>query len=64
TAYAAVIPAYALAAVLFILLNYGLTLLANRVERRLNRRGRTAGPVARAAPGVNGGGGTGTPGVQ
>ncbi|MGL4743652.1 MAG: amino acid ABC transporter permease [Dermatophilaceae bacterium] len=46
TAYAAVIPAYVLAAVLFILLNYGLTLLANRVERRLNRRGRTAGPVA------------------
>ncbi|MGL5866448.1 MAG: amino acid ABC transporter permease [Dermatophilaceae bacterium] len=51
TAYAAVIPAYVLAAVLFILINYGLTLLAGRVEKRLNRRGRTAGPVAHAEPG-------------
>ncbi|MGL5816866.1 MAG: amino acid ABC transporter permease [Phycicoccus sp.] len=71
TAYAAVIPAYVLAAVLFILLNYGLTLIAGRIERRLSRRGRTAGPVAHAAPGpgavgvgVDGGGGAGTPGAQ
>jgi glutamate transport system permease protein len=49
TAYAAVIPAYVLAAVIFIALNFGLTVLAGRVERRLNRRGRgprKAGPVA------------------
>jgi glutamate transport system permease protein len=40
TAYAAVIPAYVLAAVVFITLNFGLTVLAGRLERRLNRRGR------------------------
>ncbi|MFQ6173180.1 amino acid ABC transporter permease [Oryzobacter sp. R7] len=49
TAYGAVIPAYVLAAVLFILLNYGLTVLAGRVERRINRRGRAAGGAAHAA---------------
>ena len=47
TAYGNVIPAYVLAAVIFILINYGLTVVAGRVERRLNRRGR--GP-RRAAP--------------
>lgn len=50
TAYGNVIQAYVLAAVLFILLNYGLTLLAGRVERRINRRGRAAGG-AQAATG-------------
>lgn len=50
TAYGAVIPAYVLAAVLFILLNYGLTVLAGRVEQRINRRGRAAGGAAPAAP--------------
>ena len=40
TAYATVIPAYILAAVVFIALNFGLTVLAGRVERRLSRRGR------------------------
>lgn len=39
SAYANTIPAYILAAVLFILMNYGLTVLANRVQRRLARRG-------------------------
>lgn len=49
TAYGNVIPAYILAAVLFILLNYGLTVVAGRVERRINRRGRAAGGAASAA---------------
>ncbi|NUQ33203.1 MAG: amino acid ABC transporter permease, partial [Dermatophilaceae bacterium] len=40
TAYATVIPAYVLAAVVFIAINFGLTVLASRIERRLNRRGR------------------------
>jgi glutamate transport system permease protein len=48
TAYGNVIPAYILAAVLFIALNYGLTTLAGRMERWLNRRGR--GPRRVAAP--------------
>lgn len=56
TAYGAVIPAYVLCAVLFILLNYGLTVLAGRVERRINRRGRAAGgTVTNAMPGAPGG---------
>ena len=50
TAYGNTIPAYILAAVLFILLNYGLTVLAGRVEKRINRRGRAAGGAAAAAP--------------
>lgn len=49
TAYGNVIPAYVLAAVLFILVNYGLTVLAGRIERRINRRGKTAGGAAGAA---------------
>ena len=40
TAYSNTIAAYVFVAVIFILLNYGLTVLAGRVERRLNRRGR------------------------
>ncbi|GAB3883575.1 amino acid ABC transporter permease [Terrabacter terrigena] len=47
TAYATVIPAYILAAAVFIAINFGLTVLAGRLERRLNRRGR--GP-RKAAP--------------
>jgi glutamate transport system permease protein len=39
TAYGTIIPAYILAAVLFIVINYALSILAQRVERRLNRRG-------------------------
>ncbi|GAA2502872.1 amino acid ABC transporter permease [Terrabacter carboxydivorans] len=60
TAYATVIPAYVLAAIVFIALNFGLTVLAGRVERRLNRRGR--GPRRPAAPsGVAGPGTVDTP---
>ena len=52
TAYATVIPAYILAAVVFIAINFGLTVLAGRIERRLNRRGRgprKAGPATGVA---------------
>ena len=68
TAYATVIPAYVLAAIVFIALNFGLTVIAGRVERRLNRRGRgprRAGPATGiAGPGsvdasTDGVGGTG-----
>jgi glutamate transport system permease protein len=52
TAYATVLPAYILAAVIFIALNFGLTILAGRVERRLNRRGRGPRPTAPTAVGV------------
>jgi glutamate transport system permease protein len=58
TAYAAVIPAYVVVALIFIVINYGLTVLAGRVERRLNRRGRTAGgTITNAMPGAPGGSG-------
>ena len=60
TAYSNTIAAYILVAVIFILLNYGLTVVAGRVERRLNRRGRgprTRGPVT----GVTGPGTVDTP---
>ena len=58
TAYAAVIPAYVVAALLFIVINYGLTVLAGRVERRINRRGRAAGgTITNAMPGAPGGSG-------
>lgn len=43
TAYGNVIPAYIVGAVLFILLNYALTFVAGRIERRINKRGKTAG---------------------
>ena len=39
TAYGTVIPAYILAAVLFIAINYALSVVAQRVEQRLRRRG-------------------------
>lgn len=41
SAYANTVPAYLVAAVLFITINYSLTVLASRVEQRLSRRGRT-----------------------
>lgn len=50
TAYGNIIPAYILAAVLFIALNYALTVLAGRIERRLHRTGHTAAHVTTAAP--------------
>jgi len=60
TAYSNTIAAYIFVAVIFILLNYGLTILAGRVERRLNRRGRgprkggkAAGVVGAGADGVD-----------
>jgi glutamate transport system permease protein len=46
-----IVPAFLVVAVLFIVLNYGLTRLAGLLERRLNRRGRTAGGAAPGAPG-------------
>lgn len=53
TAYGNVVPAYILGAILFILLNYGLTLIAGRVERRINKRGKTAGgTTTNAMPGA------------
>ena len=56
TAYAAVIPAYVVVALIFIVINYGLTVLAGRVERRINRRGRAAGgTITNAMPGAPGG---------
>ncbi len=58
TAYAAIIPAYVVVALIFIVVNYGLTVLAGRVERRINRRGRAAGGTItnamRGAPGGSG----------
>jgi glutamate transport system permease protein len=46
-----IVPAFLVVAVLFIVINYGLTKLAGLLERRLNRRGRTAGGAAPGAPG-------------
>ncbi|WP_270887725.1 amino acid ABC transporter permease [Pedococcus sp. 5OH_020] len=40
SAFANTVPAYIVAALLFILVNYSLTVVASRVERRLSRRGR------------------------
>ena len=48
SAFANVLQAYLVAAVLFILINFALTVLAGRVQRRLSRRGRTT--VAEAQP--------------
>ncbi len=60
TGYSNTIPAYIFVAVIFILMNYGLTVLAGRVERRLNRRGR--GPrKAAVVTGVVGAGTVDTP---
>lgn len=44
----ATLPAYAVVAVLFILINYGLSKVAEALESRQRRRNRTAGPVAHA----------------
>lgn len=50
SAYANIIPAYIVAAALFITLNNLLTQLAQRVEARLRQRGTTAGLVTSAVP--------------
>jgi len=44
------VPAFIVVAVIFIVINYALTWLAGRIERRLNRRGHTAGTTP-TAPG-------------
>jgi glutamate transport system permease protein len=51
TSFQDIVPAFLVVAVLFIVLNYGLTRLAGLLERRVNRRGRTAGGAAPGAPG-------------
>ena len=61
TGYSNTIPAYIFVAIIFILINYSLTVVAGRVERRLSRRGR--GPrKAAPATGVVGADAAGTPG--
>jgi glutamate transport system permease protein len=55
SAYANPVPAYLVVAMLFIALNYALTTVAEFVERRLGRRGRTAGPIAHGDPGPGAG---------
>lgn len=54
SAFANTLPAYLVAAVLFIIINYLLTLLASLVQRRLSRRGRAvvtaAGPIVNTVP--------------
>lgn len=63
TAYANVVPALMVVAVLFILLNAALTTLAARVEGRLRRRGHTATVLAGRSA-VPPPGGTGDDGVS
>lgn len=46
SAYSNTIPAYIVAAALFITINYALTKVAERVESALSRRGHTAAPIA------------------
>jgi glutamate transport system permease protein len=54
SAFANTVPAYLVAALLFIVINYLLTVLASRVQRRLSRRGRAVvgggGPVTGTTP--------------
>jgi len=51
SAYANTIPAYIVAALLFIAINFSLTLLARKVQERLSRRGRAL-PDGDGAPGA------------
>ena len=50
SAYANTVPAYMVAALLFIILNYSMTKLAGAVERRLRKRPLTAAPVTTTMP--------------
>lgn len=50
SAYANTVPAYIVAAVLFVIVNYTLTVVAGYVERRLSRRGRSTLPAVPVAP--------------
>lgn len=52
SAFANPVPAYIVAAILFILLNYAMTKLASAVEKRLRRRPVTAGPVTTTQPNI------------
>ncbi|MBR7744086.1 amino acid ABC transporter permease [Phycicoccus sp. BSK3Z-2] len=59
SAYGNVIPAYIVVAVIFIVINYALTVVAGRVESRMKRKRRSAGgPQTNAMPGAPGGEGT------
>jgi glutamate transport system permease protein len=61
TGYSNTIPAYIFVAIIFILINYSLTVVAGRVERGLSRRGRGPRKGAQAATGVVGADAAGTP---
>lgn len=52
SAYANTVPAYIVAATLFILINWSLTRVAAGVQVRLRRRGHTAAPVTNAMPNI------------
>ena len=59
SAYGNTVPAYIVVALLFIAMNYTLTVVAGRVESRMKRKRRaTGGPTTNAAPGAPGGTGT------
>jgi glutamate transport system permease protein len=69
SAFANPVPAYIVAGILFILINYALSRVAVGVERRLSRRGRTTlhatGPLPGsevAGPGIEGAGAAADPG--
>ncbi|WP_298129535.1 amino acid ABC transporter permease [Micropruina sp.] len=52
SAYANTVPAYIVAAALFILINWSLTRFARWVEQRLRKRSVTAAPLTTAAPNI------------
>lgn len=52
SAFANTVPAYIVAAVLFIVLNYAMTKLASVVEARLRKRPITAGPLTNTMPNI------------
>lgn len=54
-----ILPAYLVAAALFIILNYGLSKVAEAVENRQRRRNRTAGKVKKGDPTLGEEGGAG-----
>ncbi|MGN6634024.1 MAG: ABC transporter permease subunit [Oryzihumus sp.] len=54
TARANMVPAFIVVAAIFIAINYQLTVLAGRVERRMRRRGLTSAKAVPAAPGQAG----------
>lgn len=56
SAFSNTVPAYMVAAVLFILLNYSMTKLAGAVEKRLRKRPITAAPLTTTMPNIIQGG--------